>query len=143
RSELALADGLALYPVRRRCAVPAGFSSLNAAFVRFTSGTTATAKGVVLSHQTIRDRVNAANEVLHISAEDRVVWLLSMAYHFAVTIVGYLSNGASIIVPANNFADAILSAARNHRGTFVYGSPAHYDWLSAAAGAAPLPNLRL
>jgi long-chain acyl-CoA synthetase len=66
-----------------------------------------------------------------------------MAYHFAVTIVGYLSHGAAIVIPSNNFADAILSAARTHRGTFVYGSPAHYNWLASATSAAPLPDLRL
>jgi long-chain acyl-CoA synthetase len=143
RGATALSDELALYPVRRLRDVPPGFAALNPAFVRFTSGTTAAAKGVVLSHQTIRDRVNAANEVLRISADDRVVWLLSMAYHFAVTVVGYLSNGAAIVLPANNFADAILAAARTHRSTFVYGSPAHYGWLASAAGAGPLPDLRL
>jgi long-chain acyl-CoA synthetase len=141
--EVPLSDGLTLYPVRPLRDVPSDFTSLNPAFVRFTSGTTAAAKGVVLSHLTIRDRVLAANAVLKITPDDRVVWLLSMAYHFAVTIVSYLSHGAAIIIPPNNFADAILSAARTHHGTFAYGSPAHYNWLASAASAAPLPDLRL
>ena len=140
---MSLSDALNLYPVRRLREVPVGFEALNAAFVRFTSGTTAAAKGVVLSHETIRDRVNAANDVLHIGPQDRVVWLLSMAYHFAVTIVGYLSNGAAIILPSNNFAEAIFSAAGIHCGTFMYGSPAHYNWLATAANTTALPDLRL
>jgi long-chain acyl-CoA synthetase len=135
--------GLAVYPVRRLREPPPGFAALNPAFVRFTSGTTAAAKGVVLSHETIRDRVRAANEVLRVGPDDRVVWLLSMAYHFAVTVVGYLSHGAAVMLPANNFADAILAAARRHRGTLIYGSPAHYGWLAAAPAAGPLPELRL
>jgi len=138
-----LPHALAAYPVRRLREPPPGFAALNPAFVRFTSGTTSAAKGVVLSHETIRDRVRAANEVLHVGPDDRVVWLLSMAYHFAVTVVGYLSHGAAVILPANNFADAILAAARAHRGTMIYGSPAHYGWLAAAPSAAPLPDLRL
>jgi long-chain acyl-CoA synthetase len=136
-------QGLAVYPLRRLREAPPGFVALNPAFVRFTSGTTSAAKGVVLSHETIRDRVLAANDVLNVGPDDRVVWLLSMAYHFAVTVAGYLSHGASIILPVNNFADAILAAARAHRGTMIYGSPAHYGWLAAAPSAAPLPDLRL
>jgi long-chain acyl-CoA synthetase len=122
---------------------PPDLASINAAFVRFTSGTTAKAKGVVLSHQTIHERIQAANEVLRLGPEDRVVWLLSMAYHFAVSIVSYLSFGATIILPSNNFADTILRAARRHGGTVVYGSPAHYAWLAAAPTASPWPELRL
>ena len=38
---------------------------------------------------------------------------------------------------------AILSAARTHCGTFIYGSPAHYSWLASAPVAASLPELRL
>src|SRR5262249_23713573 len=138
-----LPHALAAYPVRRLREAPPGFAALNPAFVRFTSGTTSAAKGVVLSHETIRDRVAAANDVLHVGPDDPVVWLLSMPYHFAVTVAGYLSHGAAIILPANTFADAILAAARAHRGTMIYGSPAHYGWLAAAASAAPLPELRL
>jgi long-chain acyl-CoA synthetase len=122
---------------------PPELASINAAFVRFTSGTTATAKGVVLSHETIHERLHAANEVLRLGPDDRVVWVLSMAYHFAVSIVSYLSFGASIILLSNNFADTILGAARRHGGTVVYGSPAHYAWLAAAPTAAPWPELRL
>jgi long-chain acyl-CoA synthetase len=135
--------GLSVYPVRRLREPPPRFVALNPAFVRFTSGTTAAAKGVVLSHETIRDRVRTANEVLRVGPDDRVVWLLSMAYHFAVTVVSYLSHGAAVVLPANNFADAILAAVRRHRGTMIYGSPAHYGWLAAAPTAAPLPDLRL
>src|SRR5438552_17736411 len=43
---------------------PPGFERIHAAFIRFTSGTTAAAKGVVLSHETIRERIDAANQVL-------------------------------------------------------------------------------
>lgn len=138
-----IADALSLQPLQRQRDVPQGFFALNPAFVRFTSGTTAAAKGVVLSHETIRDRIDAANEMLRIDASDRVVWLLSMAYHFAVTIVGYLSRGAAIILPSNHFADAILNAAHSHGATLIYGSPGHYAWLAESPNARPLPSLRL
>jgi long-chain acyl-CoA synthetase len=76
-------------------------TALNPAYIRFTSGTTGTAKGVILSHQTIFERIQAANTCLIIGPQDRIVWLLSMAYHFAVSIVAYLTFGASIILSRN------------------------------------------
>jgi long-chain acyl-CoA synthetase len=143
-----LASGVAsvprvtVVPVSGRREHPPDFHTINTAFVRFTSGTTAAAKGVVLSHESIYERIHAANEALCLTPEDRVVWPLSMAYHFAVSIVAYLNFGASIILLPNHFAEAILSASRRHRATVIYASPAHYAWL-AAGPPTPLPNLRL
>lgn len=136
-------ESLHVVSVARLREPPAGFAALNAAFVRFTSGTTAAAKGVVLSHETIHERIRAANQALEIGPQDRVVWLLSMAYHFAVSIVAYLSFGAGIVFPSNHFAQAVLAAARKHRGTLIYGSPAHFAWLASHPEAGRLADLRL
>jgi long-chain acyl-CoA synthetase len=127
-------------PLRQR---PPDFAGINAAFVRFTSGTTATAKGVVLSHETIYERFSAANEVLRIGPEDRVVWVLSMAYHFAVSIAAYLSYGAAVILPRDHFAHAILTATAQHGATIIYAAPPHFTWLAHSDEAAPLADLRL
>jgi long-chain acyl-CoA synthetase len=64
----------------------------------------------VLSHETIHDRIHAENEVLKIGSQDRVLWLLLMDYHFAVSIVSYLTFGATIVLLANHFAAAVLDA---------------------------------
>jgi len=141
--EVELWPGVAVYPVTRRREPPPALAAIRAAFVRFTSGTTAAAKGVVLSHETILERVHAANAALQLGPADRVVWVLSMAYHFAVSIVAYLRFGAAIILPPNHFAAAVLEAARGRQGTMIYASPAHFAWLAAAPEAAPLPSLRL
>jgi long-chain acyl-CoA synthetase len=131
--------GTAIVPIRSPRTHPNGFAAINAAFIRFTSGTTGLSKGVVLSHETIFERVLAANEVLRIGRGDRVTWLLSMSYHFAVTIVGYLSLGAAIVLTPNHFAEGIVNSARQHEATLIYGSPAHYAWLSEYSGQ-PLPS---
>ena len=117
-------------PIRSPCSRPAEFDRLHAAFIRFTSGTTGTSKGVVLSHETIRDRIEAANEALAIGPEDRVLWLLSMAYHFTVSIVSYLTFGATIVLPANHFAAAVVAACRRHQATLIYASPTHWALLA-------------
>jgi long-chain acyl-CoA synthetase len=135
--------GVLAVPVAGPREHPAGFAAINSAFIRFTSGTTAASKGVVLAHETIHDRIQAANEVLRIGPDDRVLWLLSMSYHFAVSIVSYLSFGAAVVLPANHFAPAVVEAARRHRATLMYGSPAHYAWLAGSGPDAALPGLRL
>ena len=80
-----------------------GFAALDPAFIRFSSGTTAAAKGVVLSHATTLARVTAADAVLHLDADDRVLWTLPLAYHFAVTIPAYVRAGAHVLLcPESN-----------------------------------------
>lgn len=122
-----LADGMLVLGGTRQCKPPAALAGLHPAFIRFTSGTTGSAKGVVLSHATIHERIAAANAVMTIGPGDRVLWLLSMAYHFAVSIVAYLSYGATIVLPANAFGAGMISAATQHGVTLVYGAPTHYD----------------
>lgn len=130
--------------VTSTCLVAPQLANMNPAFIRFTSGTTGDAKGVVLSHEAIFARIQAANRVLQIGITDRVLWLLSMDYHFAVSIVAYLTFGASIILPKNSFGITLLTAATVHRATLIYGSPTHYAMMIQDDSGATLPNeLRL
>ena len=54
------------------------------AFIRFTSGTTGKSKGVIVSHQSVIERIEGANKALSLGTEDTVVRVLRMAYHFIV-----------------------------------------------------------
>lgn len=132
-----------VFPIKCNSEHPFGFHQINAAFLRFTSGTTGNSKGVVLSHQTIYERINAANEFMKISPDDRVVWLLSMSYHFTVSIVSYLTFGAGIILCENHFGETILAAINRHAGTVIYGSPVHYELLSNIETSQEKSHLRL
>ncbi len=122
---------------------PAELAGLNPAFIRFTSGTTGEAKGVILSHESIFARIQAANEGLQIDANDRIVWLLSMAYHFAVSIVAYLSFGATIVLCKNSFGSTILQAANRHHATLIYAAPTHYELMSHDRSDQTLSGIRL
>ena len=62
--EVALANDLAFDQAK--------LAALDPAFIRFSSGTTGTSKGVVLSHASLLARVTAANRGLRIGPEDRV-----------------------------------------------------------------------
>lgn len=119
------------------------FERLGPAFVRFSSGTTGHSKGVVLSHRTLRERLDSANRRLGIGASDRVLWTLPMAHHFAVSILLYLREGAGIVLPAGNLASHFLDAAVVHEATVFYGSPFQSALLAADESGRKWPSLRL
>ena len=129
-----------------RVAAPAwtdALAALNPAFIRFSSGTTGRSKGVVLSHDSLRERVEAANAGLEIGPGDRVLWVLAMSHHFAVSIILYLWNGATVVLPASHLAGDILESATRHRATVIYAAPFHYELLATDAGQTRWPSLRL
>jgi long-chain acyl-CoA synthetase len=110
---------------------------MGAAFIRFSSGTTGESKGVVLSHRTIVDRTDAANQGLAISDGDVILWVLGMSHHFVVSILLFLRKGATIIVANQNFPFSIIEAAQQFPITFIYGSPVHYYLLAISDAVSP------
>ena len=121
----------------------ADLAALNPAFIRFSSGTTGTSKGIVLSHESLLARVTAANRGLRIGPADRVVWILPMAHHFAVSIMLYLLHGATTIIENSHLAEDVLAAALAHGGTVLYGAPFHHALLAGEASGRTWPSLRL
>jgi len=119
------------------------YAALNPAFVRFSSGTTADSKGVVLGHETLIARVRSANRRLKITSADRVLWTLPMAHHFAVSIMLYLRESAGIVLEDSHLASELLTTARAHGATVFYGSPFHLALLAAEHSGRAWPTLRL
>jgi long-chain acyl-CoA synthetase len=137
------------FQIRARTGVPpvdgAGdreFLALRPGYLRFTSGTTSRRKGVILGHDTILERLTAANRALEIGPDDRVMWLLPMAHHFVVSILLYLREGASILLPASSLARPVLEFARRDRATVFYASPHHYRLLAKDTSGMLLPDVR-
>ncbi len=118
-------------------------AKLNPAFIRFSSGTTGKSKGIVLSHRSLLERITAAQAGLEIRPSDRIVWILPMAHHFAVSIILYLWRGATTIIVSSHLAEDVLSAAIEHGGTVIYGSPFHHALLAAETSGRSWPSLRL
>jgi len=119
------------------------YASLNPALIRFSSGTTGDAKGILLSHETLLDRIITANAGLGIGPDDRILWVLSMAHHYVVSILLYLCRGATIILPESHRADALIDEAVAHGATVLYGAPFHYVMLGAGEHHSKWPTLRL
>lgn len=123
--------------LQRAAASPvAGYFHCNPAFIRFSSGTTGASKGVVLSHETIIERTAAADKGLQITTADTVLWVLSMSYHFVVTILLFLRRGATIVLCGGNFPHSLLDEINRQQGTFIYASPFHYSLLTGSSDIA-------
>lgn len=122
---------------------PAENHGIDIAFIRFTSGTTSTRKGVALSHETICDRVRVANNALGVGPADTVIWCLPMAHHFLVTITLYVAYGATVVLARHVLAEPYLAAIQRWQGTVLYASPFHFGMLARLAGGGDIPSVRL
>lgn len=118
---------------------------LDAAFIRFSSGTTGQSKGVLLSHTSIAQRLSAANDGLKVTQEDVILWVLGMSHHFVVSILLFLRQGATIVIGHRQFPFSIIQAVNAHAVTLIYGSPVHLYLLAAsdAVKAEALQQVRL
>lgn len=112
------------------------------AFVRFTSGTTAASKGVIISHQSVIDRIDAANNGLQLGPGDTVVWVLPMAFHFVVSIVLYVKYGAAIAVVKDFLAKNIIDITNTHNGSLLYSSPVQIRLLANDTSNTMMPTLK-
>lgn len=141
-------EGSPRFTYRARAArddVPETCRRLRPAFIRFSSGTTGSSKGVVLAHRTIYERTEAANEGLHVGPSDRILWVLSMSHHFVVSILLFLRKGATIVIGHRAFPASVAETAAGGEITFIYASPFHYEILaqSEAVPADALGGVRL
>lgn len=124
---------------RLDCSAPLAPGIADAAFVRFTSGTTGAAKGVVLTHRDVLERTRAANAGLGLTSADKILWVLPMAYHFYVSIILYLEIGATVIVSADYLAGSLLETAERHQATFLYITPMHVRMMNSDQSGRGLP----
>jgi long-chain acyl-CoA synthetase len=108
----------------------AEYFRINPAFIRFSSGTTGASKGIVLSHEAIIERTDAADRGLSITSKDTVLWVLSMSHHFVVTILLFLRRAATIVLCGQRYPNSIIDGISKHQGTFIYASPFYYSLLS-------------
>ena len=111
------------------------------AFIRFTSGTTGKSKGVIVSHQSVLDRIEGANKGLKLGPTDTVIWVLPMAYHFMVSIILYVRFGTAIAVAKDFLAKNIIEITNQHKGTLLYASPVQIRLLANDTGTEQMLSL--
>jgi long-chain acyl-CoA synthetase len=122
---------MSLLAIGRKKEPDVKFHKINPAFIRFTSGTTGKSKGVVLSHESIIARTQAANKALKVTSKDKIIWVLSMSFHFVVTILLFLRSGATIILSSRKFPGSLLESLKANKATFIYASPVHYNLMNS------------
>lgn len=134
------------YILRRPSKLPPGLLrsplARKVVIIRFTSGTTGSSKGVLLTQRSIAERVNAANKGLGIEKKDVILWVLSMAYHFIVSILLYLSAGACIVLPDNNSPGTLKKTIKKHRVSVLYASEHLFRTLFANCTKNDLRSIR-
>jgi len=130
-------NGFYLVRCMPTASLPDEFNAMEPAFIRFSSGTTGTSKGVLLTHPAIVERTDAADQALKITSADTVLWVLSMSFHFVVSILLFLRRGATICLCSEMFPFSFLSAVKRGDGTFIYATPFHYRTLIEAKALDP------
>ena len=119
------------------------------AAIIFTSGTTGTPKGVMLTHAGLLHfgRVSAQSRAL--ASDDRSYACLPMTHIFGLgtVLMATLQVGASLVLRSRFAPDDVLDALAHHGVTQLQGPPtlfarlvAHID--ATGAGAPPCPRLR-
>ncbi len=113
-----------------------------AAIIRFSSGTTAAPKGVLLSHTGVLERAEISERSLAIASDDRVLSTLSLSYHFIASAISFIRSGATILDGAGLSDEALVYFAQRHAPTMMYAAPSHYQNLCERAQPKVLASLR-
>ena len=109
------------------------------ALLMYTSGTTGTPKGVVLTHRNIVSGGLYTALAHHLTSRDRVLCSLPL-YHInaqIVTVVGPLSYGGSVVMPRRFSTSNFWEMLAEHRCTWFNVVPTIISYLLAAGLDAP------
>ena len=94
--------------------------------IQYTSGTTGTPKGVLLTHRNLVNNARAMGYCLKAAHQDRICAPVPLYHCFGSVIASLVSvtTGATLILPSAQFdALATLEAIHAERATAVYGVP--------------------
>jgi malonyl-CoA/methylmalonyl-CoA synthetase len=115
------------------------------ALIGYTSGTTGSPKGAVLSHGNILANSESVALTWRWQADDRLVHALPIFHGHGLCVALYTSllRGSSVVLLPRFEADAVFDAAAVHRATMFFGVPTMYHRLAASPRVAELSRLRL
>ena len=115
------------------------------ALIGYTSGTTGSPKGAVLSHANLLAGSESVGLAWRWAPADRLVLALPLfhAHGLCVGLHGTLLAGASAVLLPRFEADAVLDAAREHEASMFFGVPTMYHRLAQSPRVSELARLRL
>ncbi len=118
----------------------------NLAALMFTSGSTGTPRGVMVTHSNIIANTESIIEYLRLTSTDRVMAVLPFNYCFGTSLLHtHLRVGGSLVLEPNFlFPNRILERMQETSCTGFAGVPSHYQILlrQSALKRTPLPSLR-
>src|SRR5207237_4698680 len=95
------------------------------------------------SHEATAARVRAAHAVLRFTEEDSILWVLPLAYHFAVTIVAYVRAGAHVLMCPDTLPGPLRDSIRRLKPSVLYASPLHFERMANLGPAKPFTSVGL
>jgi fatty-acyl-CoA synthase len=108
------------------CAEAAAATPGDVANIQYTSGTTGSPKGVLLTHRNLVNNGWLISQALKVTERDRICVPVPL-YHCFGCVIGSLvafTTGAAMILPAAQFdARATLESVEAERATVLYGVP--------------------
>lgn len=117
------ADGVPVGELRARMN---GLTPSDPINIQYTSGTTGSPKGAVLSHRNILNNGFFVTELINLRENDRLCIPVPFYHCFGMVMgnLGVTSHGATMVIPAPGFDPAAtLAAVEAERCTAVYGVP--------------------
>jgi malonyl-CoA/methylmalonyl-CoA synthetase len=115
------------------------------ALIGYTSGTTGSPKGAVLTHANLLAGSESVGLAWRWDSEDRLVLALPLfhAHGLCVGLHGTLLAGASAVLIPHFDVDSVLDAAREHDASLFFGVPTMYHRLSKSPRVGELGHFRL
>jgi len=115
------------------------------ALIGYTSGTTGTPKGAVLSHGNLLASSESVRLAWRWTGDDRLVLALPLfhIHGLGVGLHGTLLAGASAVLLPRFEPDAVLDAVAAHDATLFFGVPTMYARLAGSPRLGALGRLRL
>jgi malonyl-CoA/methylmalonyl-CoA synthetase len=115
------------------------------ALIVFTSGTTGSPKGAVLSHANLVAGLSSLSLAWDWTSDDRLVSALPLfhVHGLCVALFGTLALGGSIVLHGRFDEDAVLEVASARETTMFFGVPTMYHRLARSKRVSELARLRL